>query len=273
MSAPRAARSLDRSATFIKESPGVEHFWSTKLDDDTKTVTWTARDPDLEEDDEDFFSHTLFLKMAVLGDKAKDKESNIVMLKSQDAQGNEVNGAIVHLVKGNSLMCPLDLSLNGNKGGTFTLVSGSGPVFISGNYLQEYPEENPLDNTQDMTDESENELETTTEKTEDEDAEEEDEDEDEEDEEEEETTKKTAAKRKALPAKANKNKQKAKMEVDEEEDDEEDEEEEESDDDYKPVKKTDKKKAAKKETPKTKKEAKGKMTPEVAKKGAKKVKA
>ena len=40
----------------------------------------------------------------MLGDKAKDKESNVVMLKSEDAQGNEVNGVIVHLVKGQSLM-------------------------------------------------------------------------------------------------------------------------------------------------------------------------
>merc|ERR1711912_168415 len=78
-----------------------------------------------------------------------DDQSNVVMMDSLDCENQQVDGAILHLKKGSggSLMCPLDLSISGKQGATFTLI-GDGPIYISGNYLQEYPKEDPLDNTQ-----------------------------------------------------------------------------------------------------------------------------
>jgi len=148
MAATRA--SLNRSQTMpAGETPGIEYFWATKLDASKKSFTWTVKDDALEEDDEDFINHTLFIKTAVLGAEAVDDQSNVVMMESLDCENQKVEGAILHLKKGSggSLMCPLDLSISGKQGATFTLI-GDGPIYISGNYLQEYPKEDPLDNTQ-----------------------------------------------------------------------------------------------------------------------------
>jgi len=268
--ANRSRTSMDRSGVAeILETPGVEYFWSIELNADKKSHTWTVKDENLEEDDEDFLCHSLFIKSAVLGEGAVPGESNIVTLESVDNTSEVQKGAIIHMAKGENNMGQIDISLSGKVGGTFTLTSGSGPVHISGNYLIEYPKPEGLDNTQTDDDSlGEDEIEEMK-----------DEIEEEEEEEEEKPAKgkKGPTKRKAASKPNAKSKQKSKMEVDEDdeedEDEDEDEEEEESEDeddeDYEEEKKVTKK--TKKPAPAAKK-GKVAKTPEVAKKAAKKVK-
>jgi len=155
--------SLDRSRNSCADPIGYEYFWSVELNADKQTFKWTMRDEEEgEEGDEDFIMHSLFLKTAVLGSTAADDQSNVVSLESTDSQGNKVKGAILHLKKGTgNLMCPLDITLNGRQVNIFTL-EGSGPVHISGNYLQECPNIDPMDLTQALestSDESDSEIE------------------------------------------------------------------------------------------------------------------
>jgi len=155
--------SLDRSRNSCADPIGYEYFWSVELNADKQTFKWTMRDEEEgEEGDEDFIMHSLFLKTAVLGSTAADDQSNVVSLESTDSQGNKVKGAILHLKKGTgNLMCPLDITLNGRQVNIFTL-EGSGPVHISGNYLQECPNIDPMDLTQALestSDETDSEIE------------------------------------------------------------------------------------------------------------------
>jgi len=276
---------MNRSQSTTVDT-GVEYFFNVKLDEDKKVYEWKPLGDDdegMEEDDEDFISHTLFLKTAVLGADCVKDQSNVVMLESEDGDGNKIEGAICHLNKLYSPMCQLDLSLNGKNGAKFTLV-GAGPIYITGNYVQDFPRDDGMmmDNTQ-TEDESENEngneMDDSNEKM--------DEVEEVEDDSEEEETKVTkakkaaAAKRKATAQKASsKPKQKAKMDTTEEDvDDEEEEDEDEQDDaddddddeDYEEA--PPKKAAAKKAAPKADaKKGKKAAAPEVTKKTAKKVK-
>jgi len=260
---------LNRSgvSTSGTEIPGVEFFWAVELSGENRTHTWKPRDDDLEDDDTDFFSHNLFLKLAVLGEGAVSKQRNMVVLESPDNEGAVVKAPIVHLALGEGpAMAHLDLCLNGRSGGTFTLKEGEGPVHISGSYLMEYPKNELLDGTQTETDESEVE-----------EVEEDGEEEEVDDEKTEEKTGKKGAKedknlkRKAATAPKDKKGKKSKKESEEEDEDEEDEEEEmeeedededEDDSDYEEVKPT---KKGKKPTPPTKDAKKGKETS--AKKG------
>jgi len=260
---------MDRSHSTAEGpvGPNSEHFWTVKLDEENKTHTWKV---EAEEDgDEDFIAHTLFLKMFVLGEGAVDGKSNIVMLKSEDQDGKEMEGAVAHLTKGHgNLMTPCDIHINGKIGCTLTLGAGAGPVYVSGLYSQAYPREEPLDITGWATEDE----------TADESVEEEEEEDEEEAEEDVKATKskKTAPKRKASLTKngnAKKTKKPDTEEEDEEEEEEEEmeeemEEEEESEEEVKPTKK------GKKTSPKATKGAKtGKAkTPEV-KKGKKATKA
>jgi len=213
---------LDRSHSTA-EGPNSEHFWTVKLDEENKTHTWKV---EAEEDgDEDFITHTLFLKAFVLGEGAVDGKSNIVMLESKDQEGTETKGAVAHLAKGHgNLMSSCDLSINGKVGCTLSLDSGDGPVYVSGVYAQAYPREEPLDitgwATEDETaDESVDECEEDEEKA------------SLNGEEQAKATKgkKTATKRKASLTKAGKGK-KQKPDTEEEDEDEEEDEEEEMDD-------------------------------------------
>jgi len=213
---------LDRSHSTA-EGPNSEHFWTVKLDEENKTHTWKV---EAEEDgDEDFITHTLFLKAFVLGEGAVDGKSNIVMLESKDQEGTETKGAVAHLAKGHgNLMSSCDLSINGKVGCTLSLDSGDGPVYVSGVYAQAYPREEPLDitgwATEDETaDESVDECEEDEEKA------------SLNGEEQAKATKgkKTATKRKASLTKAGKGKKQKPDTEEEDEDEEEDEEEEEMD--------------------------------------------
>jgi len=292
--ATRASKSaLDKSKSNVVGNPMVmEQFWSCKLDGDTKSHQWVIQ-PEVatedDEDDEDFMNHTLFLRTCVLGDGAAEGESNVVMLKSEDHEEKETEGAIVHLVKGQgNPMATCDISINGKIGCTLTLSSGSGPVYLSGVYLQEYPREENLDQTHGLEtdDETADELNETAETDgNDESVEDEDEDEDEDEEEEEEEeeekptkVKKNAVKRKASVTKGTKSKKMKKDDTEEEEDEDEaeDEAEEEEDEESDMEDEEENVKPSKKVTKKNVKDTKGAKTgkaktPEVkkGKKGAK----
>merc|ERR1719295_781369 len=209
--------------------------------------------------------------MAVLGEGCVDKQSNVVMLKTQGADEAEVEGCIVQLGKGQgSLMAPCDVTIDGLAGCTMTLVSGDGPVYLSGVHRHEHPLTDELERTQWATDDEGTMDDETAEEPSDED---DDEDEDEEDEEEEESPVKARnAKKGKSPGKGAKN-QKKKADTEEEVDEEEDmdEEEEDEEEEEKPVKKAAKKTnaagavkgkkektVAKSKTPETKKGKKAK---------------
>merc|ERR1719295_1095251 len=210
--------------------------------------------------------------MAVLGEGCVDKQSNVVMLKTQGADEAEVEGCIVQLGKGQgSLMAPCDVTVDGQAGCTITLVSGDGPVYLSGVHRHEHPLTDELERTQWATDDEGTMDDDTAEEPSDEDDDDEDE-EDEEEEEEESPVKAKNAKKGKSPGKGAKN-QKKKADTEEEVDEEEDmdEEEEDEEEEEKPVKKAAKKTnaagavkgkkektVAKSKTPETKKGKKAK---------------
>jgi len=271
--ATRTAAALEKSQIVTKVEPFTDRFWAAKLGTDSKEVKWQVEEEDMEAGEQ----HVLHLKMAVLGEGCVDKQSNVVMLKTKGADEAEVEACIVQLGKGQgSLMAPCDVTVDGLAGCTMTLVSGDGPVYLSGVYRHEHPLTDELERTQWATDDEGTMDDETAEEPSDEDEDEDDEDEeDEEDEEEEEeespvkTTKKNAPKGKS-PGKGAKNqKKKAGIESEEEFDAEEDMEDEEEEEEEKPVKKAAKKAngavkgkkektAAKSKTPETKKGKKAK---------------
>ncbi|KAK3788375.1 hypothetical protein RRG08_025100 [Elysia crispata] len=245
----------------------MEYFWCIELNDSNKTHTWMNND-DMEDGDEDFIEHTVFLKSATLGANAVPNEHNLVMLESAGSDGEPQKGCIVHLCYGQNNMTPLDITVSGKMGPTtFTLAEGSGPVYISGNQLMEFPkEESFLDNSQ---------TESEREETEEEETEEEEDAEMEEEEKKSEkpdTEAKKAMKRKAAPIVGKPKKAKVDKEEEEdiEEDDEEDEEEEEEEDESEEDSEEEVKlKKTKKVKESGKKETKAKAVKKAAKKSKK----
>ncbi|CAL1528444.1 unnamed protein product [Lymnaea stagnalis] len=199
----------------------MEYFWCAELNSSTRSVTWVMNSGDLDddEDDDDYIEHSLFIKQAVLGSGAVSNEQNIITLESVNANGELKKGVVANLTRGSSVMAHLDFTISGKNGVTLTLAEGSGPVFLSGNHLLEYPKDDNLGDLSQIESDGSNLDE---------------EEEDVEDEEEEEDTNKKTVKRKAA-VKPQKPK-KAKMDVVEDDDDEdeegEDDEEDEDDEDY-----------------------------------------
>lgn len=212
---------LDESSKSNGYAAGLtemEYFWSIELNADNRSHTWMNND-DMEDGDEDFIEYTLFLKSGTLGANAVPGEHNLVMLESAGSDGEPQKGCIIHLCYGQNNMTPLDVTVSGKMGPTtFTLAEGSGPVYICGNQLMEFPKDDSLlDHSQTESEEEETE-------------------EDEADMEEEkeleklDTDAKRAIKRKATPI-LGKPKQKAKVDKEDEEMDDDDEEDEEEDED------------------------------------------
>ncbi|GFR78595.1 nucleoplasmin-like protein [Elysia marginata] len=226
----------------------MEYFWSIELNAENRTHIWNNNE-DMEEGDEDFIEYTLFIKSAALGENAVPNEHNLVMLESAGSDGDPQKGCIIHLCYGQNNMTQLDASVSGKVGPTtFTLAEGSGPIYICGSQLLEFPKDDSFADTS----QTESEEEETEEETEEEDADMEEEKELEKPE----VEVKKATKRKASLL-AGKPKQKAKVNKEMADDDEEDEEEEEESEDeseeevkFKKTKKG--KENGKKETPKGK---------------------
>ncbi|GFO06066.1 polyprotein [Plakobranchus ocellatus] len=210
---------MDESTKSIGNNAGLtemEYFWSIELNADKRSYTWMNND-DMEDGDEDFIEYTLFLKAALLGANAVPNEYNILMLESPGSDGEPQKGGIANLCLGQNNMTILDITVSGRVGPTtFTLAEGSGPIFISGNQLMEFPKDDSvLDNSQTESEEEE---------TEEEDIEMENGKENGKEVKKSESDIKKASKRKAGPI-AGKPKQRAKIDKDEDEDDVEDEDE------------------------------------------------
>lgn len=96
---------------------------------------------DADDGDKDFLCHTLFLKQAVLGASAIDNETNIVSVETKDYYMQDVKQPIISLTSGVTNSCILDLNFSSEIPVTFHLTSGSGPVYITGAHLVEFPPE------------------------------------------------------------------------------------------------------------------------------------
>jgi len=238
---------------------GIESFWGIELTGAKPEEQWCfgkiedeEKDKDDKEDkdsepDYDFMTHTLELKMATLGKGCEKGAEQIVSVETKDKDGKTITTPLVNMQAGVLATIPLDLVFNDDHKVIFRLTEGTGPVYLSGTCLQEYPLEHQAgdesmftadDST--ATDEDDEDVEDE----EDDDLEDEEDDEDEEsDEEEEMETEKSGkkgkgagVKRKAAGAKASKAKQRSKVETKAEESDEESEEDD-DEEEKKPTKK------------------------------------
>lgn len=220
------------------EGGTIESFWGIELTSEKPEEVWCFKveneeDEKDEEPDHDFMSHLLYVKMATLGKACEAGEEQVVTVETKDKDAKLVKIPVVNMVKGVNNTLNVNLEFNDRHKVVFRLAEGSGPVYLSGTCVQEFP---PTE--YDSQDESMF-TETETATDEDEEDEDDDEDDDEEDEDEDEEMDagkgkkgKPGMKRKAADAgKASKAKQRSRVESkedSEEEDSEEDDDDEES---------------------------------------------
>lgn len=119
-------------------------LWVCELTKDTPTKKWKSMDVmELEsEDDTDYVIHSLIFKTAVLGANAVDGERNLVSVKTKGYQEKEFEQPLFSLTLGrNDMVSGMDLTLacDHNQEVEFSLVSGTGPVFITCTHLLELP--------------------------------------------------------------------------------------------------------------------------------------
>lgn len=214
---------------------GIESFWGVELTSEKSEEVWSFKveendetDSKDEEPDHDYMSHELFVKMATLGKGTEKGEEHVVQVETADKDGKMLKIPIINMVAGvNNTVC-VNADFTDKHTVTFRLIEGSGPIYLSGTCLQEYPREN----VDDSQDESMFTGAETTATDEDEDDDESEDESDEESDEEMEMEKgkkgKAGVKRKptAAASKASKAKQRSKLESkeDSEEDSEEDDE-------------------------------------------------
>jgi len=119
-------------------------LWTCELSKDTPMKMWRSTDVmELEsEDDTDFVIHSLIVKTAVLGLKAVEGERNVVSVKTKGYQEQPLEQPILSLTLGrNDMVSGLDLTLasDHHQEVEFTLIAGTGPVFITCTHLLEVP--------------------------------------------------------------------------------------------------------------------------------------
>ena len=125
-----------------------EAFFGFELNAKAKEFVWEGD----EEADEDVETK-LQITQACLGTSAKDGERNVVEATTLNHEGQEVTHAILSLRAGQTEMAHVELGFLLKT--TFKLVKGSGPVHISGLYLQAL---SPMsDDEEDMESDSEEE--------------------------------------------------------------------------------------------------------------------
>ncbi|KAK6191952.1 hypothetical protein SNE40_003520 [Patella caerulea] len=125
-------------STVLQDHPSGEYFWGCELSKERQSVTWSIQE---EDEDTDFMQHTLFIKHAVLGAQAVKDEVNIVQVQTKNYDNEEIKQPFISLTRGESSMCYLDVSFTDKFPVTFTLVDGSGPIYISAVQLVEFPDE------------------------------------------------------------------------------------------------------------------------------------
>ncbi|XP_033122376.1 nucleoplasmin-like protein ANO39 isoform X2 [Anneissia japonica] len=132
-----------------------EYFWAGQLSKKKPSITWDPKIGD--EDDDDSFEesavqHFLFLKQAVLGTEAKDGERNVVQVASEDIDGETIKQPLFSLKIGLNECTTLDVGFQPPV--TFSLVSGNGPIYMSGQHALEL-QDDKLDDFDDEDDEDE----------------------------------------------------------------------------------------------------------------------
>ncbi|XP_064631498.1 mitotic apparatus protein p62-like isoform X2 [Lineus longissimus] len=115
-----------------------EYFWGCTLTEEKPSAEWTFEE---EDEDRDFFSHTLFLKSAVLGAGAKTGDVNLIEVETKNFKDTEIKQPIASLTAGQNNMCLLDISFDHRVPVKFTLKTGAGPVSIAAQHLVEFPDE------------------------------------------------------------------------------------------------------------------------------------
>ena len=119
----------------LMKAAGKEFFWGCELTKSNPSVTWTFEE---EDDDLDFLKHTLLLKTATLGKDANPDERHIVQLETVNFAGENVVQPILSMTAG---MCQLNIGFGHEIPVTFTLIDGSGPLYLSAQHTVEFPEE------------------------------------------------------------------------------------------------------------------------------------
>jgi len=117
-----------------------EYFWGVELSEKQKEVVW---DPEKEDEEDDIntsgLTHFLFLKQAVLGKGAKDDERNVVEITAEDFDGNSISLPLLSLKMGLNESTVLDIGASPPI--TLKLVSGTGPVCLTGQHALELSED------------------------------------------------------------------------------------------------------------------------------------
>ncbi|XP_074642536.1 uncharacterized protein LOC141899855 isoform X2 [Tubulanus polymorphus] len=115
-----------------------EYFWGCTLNAENRVVEWTFLE---EEGDADYMAHTLFLRHAVCGPDAKEGENNVVEIETEMFEGKPIKQPILSLIPGKNNMTLLDISMDHFCPVKFHLISGSGPIHLSGQHVVDYPDE------------------------------------------------------------------------------------------------------------------------------------
>lgn len=138
----------------------LEDFWGVCLNESNKKVLWNGNDITELDDglDQNDVEQTLELRQACLGENAKEGERNIVNLTADDGSGNELKQSILSMKLGVHEQTQLFLTLFPPI--TLELVSGKGPVYISGTVTSKLGSESDEDD--DDEDEGEEEMENTS---------------------------------------------------------------------------------------------------------------
>jgi len=158
-------------------SNSEKFLWVCELNKDAPMKKWRSEEVmELEaEDDTDFVIHSLIFKSAVLGLTAIDGERNLVSVKTKGYQEKDLEQPLFSLTLGRNDMTCMDLTLasDHNQEVEFTLMSGTGPVFITCCHLLELPAADEQQTLMTTSDGEREECDESEEEDEDEEAEEE----------------------------------------------------------------------------------------------------
>ncbi|XP_033633230.1 nucleoplasmin-like protein ANO39 isoform X1 [Asterias rubens] len=114
-----------------------EYFWGDELSGSKKDIKWNPSFEDDDDDDIDIegIQHFLFLKQAVLGANAEEGERNVVEITTENFEGDDVKQPLFSLKLGLNESSILDIAIQPPV--TLSLVSGTGPVYLSGQHMIE----------------------------------------------------------------------------------------------------------------------------------------
>ncbi|KAL8565965.1 hypothetical protein ACOMHN_054950 [Nucella lapillus] len=236
---PSRLRSKTRKSASVSgyNSDTKGSFWGVELTEESPEVDWNMREDDDEETgpDRDYMVNELLVKMATLGQGLTKDQEQIVEVETTDADEKMIKIPVINMVAGKNSMVNLDLEFFDRYKVTFRLISGSGPVYLSGCVFREHPEEEEDSQDESLCTDAEStatDSEGIDEEIGEEEEEEEEEDEDEDVEEEEVTIKSKGLKRKTpSPSSKGSKSKRIKMERKESEEEETEEEKEEDEED------------------------------------------